>query len=104
MSSNPIRTNFNLEIIKSHINIILEYIKDKDNSFESELYIMDTYPKFYEEYPFLVKKLCKKEDITMLYKMLGLLDNIEKGTDTINNVENNLGNELADSYLNIKKN
>lgn len=106
MSSNPVRTNFNLEIIKSHINIILEYIKDKDNAFESELYIMETYPEFYQEYPFLVKKICKKENLLMLYKMLGLLDNIEKGDDTLNNVEKNLGHELANNYLypNIKKN
>jgi hypothetical protein len=106
MSSNPVRTNFNLEIIKFHIDIILEYIKDKDNAFESELYIMETYPEFYQEYPFLVKKICKKENLSMLYKMLGLLDNIEKGNDTLNNVEKNLGEELANNYLypNIKKN
>jgi hypothetical protein len=62
--------------------------------------------KFYQEYPFLVKKICKKENLSMLYKMLGLLDNIEKGNDTLNNVEKNLGEELANNYLypNIKKN
>ena len=99
MSSNHIRTNFNLNNIKFHIDIILNYVKDKNNPFESELYIMETYPEFYQEYPFLVKQICKKDDLTMLYKMLGLLDNIEKGKDTLDNVEKNLGQELANDYI-----
>jgi hypothetical protein len=106
MSSNSVRTTFNLATIKFYINTILEYIKDKDNAFESELYIMETYPDFYQEYPFLVKKLCKKDNLSTLYKMLGLLYNIEKGDETLGNVETNLGQELAQEYLypNIKKN
>ena len=65
---------------------------------------METYPNFYQEYPFLVKKVCKKEDISMLFKMLGLLDNISKGHDNLTNVENNLGQELANEYLYKEKN
>ena len=99
MSTDPIRTNFNLNSIKFHIDIILKYIKDKNNAFESELYIMETYPDFYQEYPFLVKQICKKEDLTMLYKMFGLLNNIENNKDTLDNVEKNLGQELAHNYV-----
>jgi hypothetical protein len=102
--STPVRTNFNIDLVKFYVNIILEYVKDKDDAFASELYIMETYPTFYQEYPFLVKKVCKKEDLSMLFKMLGLLDNISKGNDNLTNVETNLGQELANEYLYKEKN
>ena len=41
-----------------------------NDAFEYEMKIMETHPGFYQSNPFLVKKLCKKEDISMLYKML----------------------------------
>lgn len=108
MTQHPVRNNFNLESINYHINLILEYIKDKpkdkENEFKSELYILETYPDFYSEYPFLVKKICKNDDISMIYTMIAQLHKIQNGEDTLLNVEANLGNKLANEYLypNIK--
>ena len=42
----------------------------KSDSFDFELEIMTQFPDFYQAHPFLVKKLCKRDDISMLYKML----------------------------------
>ena len=70
----------------------------------NKLKILELYPEFYDNYPFLVKKLCKNQDITMLYTMLEKLNQIEKGNSTLENVERNLGEQLAEKYLypNIK--
>lgn len=101
--SHEIRNNFNLDSIKYHINLIQEYTKDKPKNKEtelsSELYIMKNYSDFYNEYPFLVKKICKQDDISMIYNMMEELYNIQNGNDTINNVEKKLGNKLANQYL-----
>ena len=103
MSEHPVRNNFNLETIKYHINLIKEYIKDKpkdkETEFKSELYILETYPEFYNEYPFLVKKICKNDDIGMIYTMIEQLNKIQKGEDTLSSVEFKLGKQLANEYL-----
>jgi len=103
MTEHIVRNNFNLESINYHINLIQDYIKDKpkdkENQFKSELYILETYPEFYNDYPFLVKKICKNDDITMIYTMITQLNKIQNGEDTLSNVELNLGKKLANEYL-----
>ena len=47
----------------------------------------------------IVKKLCKRDDISMLYKMFENLNEVESGNKTLDNVELNLGEDLAQSYL-----
>lgn len=94
--------SFNLNLVKEKINQINKYIKSQGNKevFQIELDIMDKYPEFYEKYPFLVKKLCKKDDVSMLYKMLESLESVEKGNKSIASVEYELGNDLAKKYIN----
>ena len=110
-NNHPIREKFNSSLIKDTINIInLEIIKlknlGKKDFFDFELHIMDIFPEFYQEYPFLIKKICKGEDISYLYKMLDNLDQVDKGEKSFTDVETMLGNELADTfiYTKIKKN
>ena len=93
--------NFNLNTVKEKINQINKYINSQGNKevFQIEMELMDKYPEFYEKYPFLVKKLCKKDDISMLYTMIENLESIEKGDTSMASVEYNLGNKLADKYL-----
>ena len=89
-----------LDYVKDNINSINNILeKSLDDPFQNELKIMELFPEFYNNYPYLVKKLCKKEDISMIYTMISKLNNIEKGYDTLKNVENKLGNELAEKYL-----
>ena len=47
----------------------------------------------------LINLGCKKEDISMLFKMLTNLDQVEKGEKSLASVELKLGNELADQYI-----
>ena len=108
MTSNSDNTTckqtFNIDNIKLHVDLINKLInklelQGKKNAFDFELEIMTTYPEFYDSNPFLVKKLCKRDDISMLYKMLDNLNEIESGNETLDNVELNLGEDLAQSYL-----
>jgi hypothetical protein len=93
--------NFNLNTVKEKINLITKYIKSQGDRdpFHVEMDLMEKYPDFYEKYPFLVKKLCKKDDVSMLYKMLENLEAIEKGDKSMASVEYSLGNELSEKYL-----
>ena len=106
MSNTPeiVKTSFNTNNIKENIKNINILITTMESSgvkdpFEYELKILTDFPEFYDEYPFLVKKLCKKDDINILYKMLDNLDMVENGNKSLASVEHNLGSELANKYL-----
>jgi hypothetical protein len=99
-----LKSDFKVNFIKTSVDQIkkmIQKMEEKGNidSFDLELKIMETHPEFYHEHPFLVKKLCKKEDISMLYKMLDNLNNVENGEKSLASVELNLGNELANKYI-----
>jgi hypothetical protein len=99
-----LRDNFRINSIKkivTEIQQVIETLEKKGISdpFEFEMKIMESHPGFYQSNPFLVKKLCKKEDISMLYKMLESLHKVETGDQTLASVEMNLGNELANKYI-----
>lgn len=104
--THPIRNTFNTEAIKTNINSIKEYIKaslEKNKShFELELDIIEKFPEFYHEYPFLVKKVCKDDNLDTLYKMLDNLDMVEKGDKSFAEVEKTLGHELAHEFIHSK--
>jgi hypothetical protein len=100
----PLKTTFNVTYIKEHVIMINEHIKKmeklgKKDVFEFEMELLEVFPEFYDAHPSLVKKLCKKEDISFLYKMLENLDQVEKGNKSIASVEMNLGQELAGKFL-----
>lgn len=101
-----VRNEFNVNFIKSSVQEIQEIISQNPNAdpFDLELKFMESHPEFYQEHPFLVKKLCKKEDISMLFKMLSNLDQVEKGEKSLASVELNLGNQLANKYIYPKMN
>lgn len=105
-----LKTTFEILMIKQKITEINESIKKmecegKTDSFDFELEIMTQFPDFYQAHPFLVKKLCKRDDITVLYKMLDSLQQVENGDQSLASVELNLGTELADKFIypNLKK-
>lgn len=106
--NHPIRHTFNTEDIKTNINNIKEYMnanKEKNKShFELELDIIEKYPEFYHEYPFLVKKVCKDDNLDTLYKMLDNLAMVEKGDKSFAEVEKTLGEELANEFIHSKIN
>jgi hypothetical protein len=96
--------SYNTDLLQVNITSIMGYIdllkqNKKTDLFEIEMEIMNNYPEFYEQYPFLVKKLCKGEDLGILYKMIEGLKKVESGEKTLTQVELPLGQELADEYL-----
>jgi len=106
-----VKTTFNINIIKENIisiNNIIDNMKYKGNYniLDHELEVMNTYPTFYESYPFLVKKICKGGDLSMLDTMFNNLEKVESGEKSLSSVELNLGNKLAEQYLDpiVKKN
>jgi hypothetical protein len=99
-----VRTTFNTLSIKEHIVMINEHIKKmelegKTDVFQFELELLEVFPEFYDKYPFLVKKLCKRGDLSVLYKMIDNLEQIENGNKSMASVEMNLGEDLAKQYL-----
>ena len=88
------------DMIKTINNYLTNLISQGDTDpFKNELKIIEVFPEFYDMYPFLIKKLCKQEDINMIYHMLDKLDDINKGKSTLNTVEHELGQELYNKYL-----
>ena len=59
----------------------------------------EKYPLFATNYPFLLKKIVKNEDIEYLYKMLDNLKEIEAGDKKLEDVEKTLGEELVNKYV-----
>ena len=68
---------------------------------ELEMKIINDIPKFYDDYPFLIKRLCREEeqDNTMLFKMIDLLEQVGEGQKSMESVELKLGKELANKYI-----
>ena len=100
----PVKKTFNVEMIKDHIKLINMHInkmelQGKKDAFEFELELLEVFPEFYDAYPFLVKKICKRGDLSILYKMLENLDQVEQGNKSLSNVEHNLGEDLAKQFL-----
>ena len=80
-------------------NIKKMELDGKKDVFEFELELLEVFPEFYDKYPFLVKKLCKRGDLSILYKMIDNLEQIENGDKSMASVEMNLGQDLANKFL-----
>ena len=91
----------NLNDTKENIKKVGEIIeKHKDKTdLEKEIEVLTEMPEFYESCPYLVKRLCRGQDMVMLEKMLKSLEKVEKGEATLAGTEMKLGEELAEQYL-----
>jgi hypothetical protein len=99
-----VKSDFNIQEIKNMISIIKNDLNDYDRGnnktvFDKECYILNKYPEFYESHKHLVKRLCKKEDMSFLNKMFRELESIQSGQKSLTEVETKLGNELADKFI-----
>jgi hypothetical protein len=95
---------YNTSTLENDISSILGYIdllkQEKiTDIFQIEMEVMKAYPDFYDQFPFLVKRLCKGEDLAILFKMIEGLKKVESGEKTLTQVELPLGQELAEEYL-----
>jgi hypothetical protein len=101
-----IKSSFDVLSVKQTVLKIQERIQElekdsleKKSVFQLETTILEEFPEFYDDHPHLVKKLCKKDDLSMLYKMLDNLEQVDNGKKSLAGVELKLGNELAEQYL-----
>ena len=100
-------TEYNIDYVSSMVTQIIDEMKTdhiaellKNNHYARvEGKLGDKFPLFASNYPFLLKKIVKNEDIEYLYKMLENLKEVEKGDRQIEDVEQNLGENLANKYL-----
>ena len=92
--------------VREKVNIIISKITDLKkegitDSYQLELYFIENMPDFYDNFAFLIKKLCREEnqDNSFLFKMLDSIDQVNQGNTSLTNVEMKLGEELAEKYL-----
>jgi len=98
------RKTFKIDFIKENINKIILHINKMKNDgnhdvLKHELVIMDIFPEIYDSYPFIVKKICKGDNLDMIYTMFENLEKVESGEVSLSGVETTLGNKLAKQYL-----
>ncbi len=95
--------NYNPET-KKYIYEIKEAIKQIEtvynitDSYTIELNIMQQYKEFYDNYPFLVKKLCKRENLEFLDVIMDNLDSVHAKEKNFDIVEKELAKRLAEQY------
>ena len=95
--------------LKTKINQVQEKIKElvKENKtdVDIEMFFIENDSKFYEQYPYLVKKLIKGGDMSFLNIMLENLQKVQDGEQTLASTELKLGEDLAQKHLypNLKK-
>ena len=90
--------------IKKNIEIIMIYVNNKiksgeKNSFNIEKQFIKDHHDIYMSYPWIVKKICKREDLKPLFLMIKKLEDIENGKSTFKETEEKLGNALNNTYL-----
>lgn len=93
------------EKIKDVSSKIKELSLENKSEVDIEMYFFENDEKFYEEYPYLIKKLIKGGNMEFLDKMIDNLEKVESGEQGMAATELKLGEELANKYLypNIKK-
>ena len=104
MSEPELKTDFNVFMIREHVKMIQNEIQrmkelGKTDPFDYEMSLLEIFPEFYQQHPFLVKKICSGSDMSMLTKMLDNLEQVQEGNKSLASVELNLGNELANQFL-----
>jgi hypothetical protein len=94
-------SNFREQLKLLETTIAEQRKQGKTDSFELEVYIIENMTDFYDEYPSIVKRLCREEnqDNTMLYRMIETLEQVKKGEKSIETVELQLGHELAEKFV-----
>jgi hypothetical protein len=92
--------------IREKVNTIIEKIKELrsqgiNESYELEMYFIHNMTEFFDDYPYIIKRLCREEnqDNDFLFKMIDMVEEINKGEKSLASVEMSLGNELAEKFL-----
>lgn len=76
-----------------------EKCKQGQTDEDYEFNIEDKFPEFTSKYYSLFKMIIDGEDLTPMYRMFSCIDQVNKGYTTLENVELQLGEELASEYI-----
>ena len=85
--------------IKSIQDKICNFKNEGKNDSDIEAYFFNNDIDFYEKYPYLIKKLIKGGDLSMLDKFLNSLEKVHNGEQSLASTELKLGEDLAQKYL-----
>ena len=106
MSEKTDVSDVNIDLIINSITEIMERLltdeyKNLKNKNKDKLLLKleNEFPEFAEQNYTLLKMIVNGEDISFFYKMLEMIDSVQKKKNTIDEVEKSLGEELADQYL-----
>ena len=88
-----------IKTLQSRLQILREM--NITDPFDLEMDILHNMPEFYDDFPSIVKRLCREEnqDNSYLDKMIELLKDVEKNKKSLASVEMNLGEELAEKFI-----
>lgn len=82
-----------------YVRAMVQDITQMIQSGETEESIRAKVPQFIEQYPELFKKMIKKEDLTPIYEMLRLLDNMGTGRISQHQASIVVGKSLVDRFV-----
>ena len=104
-SNSPQKPNF-MSIVKQYVKILqLKMQKEdmiylKENNYNEYLKIMSEYvPEFNDNYPSLFQMIISGADLSMLELFFEKFNNIDQGTQTLNEARDELGQLLHDKYV-----
>ena len=83
----------------SYIRTMVKDITKMIAEGETEQSIRNKVPDFVEQYPELFKKMIKKEDITIMYDMLKLLDKMGEGKLSQHTASVAIGQSLVNRFV-----
>jgi hypothetical protein len=96
----------NVDDLLGRIQEILEYmctddvVKLKNTNYQDyEEHMEEKFESFSMRYFALFKKLLSGEDLTHLFNMIAGIERINRGDETIEEVEKRLGEDLAEEYI-----
>ena len=94
-----------VDLLQKIINTCEFKEKKENNNKEYQNYLIQIFPTFYETYPTLFNNIIENKDLSFLEPMLDGIMKINENKDLQDNIEKDLGEQLAEKYLypNIKK-
>lgn len=93
------------KILRKHTETLQKFIDTLPkelNQYQIEMLVKKNYPTLYNDYPFIVKAMARRQDMTMLETMLKQIETIQSGQKTKEEVEDKLGKELFNKFVKDK--
>ena len=93
-----------IDFPEKEINEITTRIKQLGNvdPIQKEMTIVSEYPELYDKYPFLIKKICKGDDMNFLNVMKDKINKINNSTITKTEADVDITKVLTDTYITKK--